>query len=316
MIPSQIYSRPLKQLFLLVVSLLILSTYSYAVSDPRMVVEVVADEEGKVPAVEDAIKQALPVLWDRVVVDSARYSLSDRIKATPFLLRVVPHSDGVQVTFNQQRVWQYLDQHYIAYLKEAPRLSFQIQMINQNDIRMPKTAEALQTFAEDAALARGIVLDEKAPVLMASWRWLNTSQVYLSVRGNSLLAEFSETRTIDANDPLVQLQAWVKELLKKVRDAQIAEAGVVIEKPGKLKWDNGIELILIIEQPASLSEQVILEDALRQNSKVKALIPTYLSAASRKYRMVLNGEDDVWIRAWFQRRGMQITPTPHGWLVQ
>lgn len=316
MISLQTHSRLLKQLLLLAVSLLILSTYSYADTDPRMVVEVVADEEGKVPAVEDAIRQALPILWDRVVEDSARLAMSDKIKATPFLLRVVPRSDGVQVIFNQQRVWQYLDQHYIAYLKEAPRLKLQIQMINQNDTHMPKTAEALQTFAESTALARGIVLDENAPILMASWRWLNASQVYLSVRGNSVLAEFSETRSVKAGDPLVQLQEWVKELLLKVRDARTEETGVAVEKPAKQKWADGIELILTIEQSASLPEQVVLEDALRQNSKIKALIPTHLSATSREYRVLLNGEDDSWITEWFQRRGMQITPTPHGWLVQ
>ena len=316
MIFLQAHSRWLKQLLLLMVGLLILSTYSYADTDPRMVVKIVADEDGKVPAVEDAIQQALPVLWDRIVEDSARQSLSDKIKATPFLLRVVPHSDGVQVTFNQQRVWQYLDQLEIAYLREAPHLKLQIQMINQNDAPMPKTAEALQTFAESTALARGIVLDEKAPMLIASWYWIDATQVYLSVRGDSALADFSETRSVEAGDPLVQLQAWVKELLLKVRDAHIAETDAVVEMPAKQKWDDGIEIILIVEQSASLPEQVVLEEALRQNSKVNALIPTYLSVARRQYRLLLNGEDDAWIRAWFQRRGMQITPTPYGWQVQ
>lgn len=312
----QSYSRPLKQLLLLAVSLLILSTNSYADSDPRMVVEVVADEEGNVPSVEKAIQRALPVLWDRIVEDSARPALSNKIKATPFLLRVVPRSDAVQVTFNQQRVWQYLDQNFIAYLKEAPRIKLQIQMINQNDTSMPKTAEALQAFAESAALKRGVVLDDKAPVLMATWRWLNASEVYLTVRGNSLLTEYSETRTVEADDPLVQLQVWVKDLLLKVRTAHIAATTTVAEQPVKKKWEDGIELILTIEQPASLPEQVVLEDAFRQNSRVKALIPTYLSANRREYRVLLNGEEDAWISAWFQRRGMQVSPTPYGWLVQ
>ncbi|MDX8404280.1 MAG: hypothetical protein R8K54_07725 [Mariprofundaceae bacterium] len=309
-------SRLLGSLLLLAVSLLMLSTYSDAATDPRMVVEIVADEEGKVPAVEDAIQQALPVLWDRIVEDFARPSLSDKIKATPFLFRVLPHPNGVQVTFNQQRVWQYLDQHGIAYLREAPRLNLQIQMINQNDMSMPKTAEALQAFAQGTALARGIVLDEKAPMLIANWRWVDATQVYLSVQGNSELAEFSEMRTVEAGDPLVQLQAWMEELLLKVRNTHPEQTDVMADMPIKQMWDNGIELILTIEQPASLSEQVVLEDALRQNSKVSALIPTHLSATSRQYRMLLNGEDDTWITAWFQRRGMQVSPTPSGWLVQ
>ncbi|MES0370941.1 MAG: hypothetical protein ABUK11_01560 [Mariprofundaceae bacterium] len=309
-------SRLLKQLLLLVVSLLILSTYSYADTDPRMVVEIVADDEGNLPTVKNATKRALPVLWDRVVADASRHALSDKIRATPFLLRVVPHSDGVQVTFNQQRVWQYLDQHEIVYLKEAPRLNLQIQMINQNDTFMPKTAEALQMYALESALARGVVLDGQAPTLMASWRWIDAAQVNLNVRGGSVLGEFTETRTVKAGDPLVQLQAWVTELLTKVRDAHVAQIDAVVETPAKKKWDQGIEFILTIEQSSTLPEQVVLEDALRQNVRITALIPTRLGATTRQYRILLKGEDDSWIRAWFQRRGMQATATPYGWLVR
>ncbi len=307
----------LKQLLLLAAGLMLLSSYSYADTDPRMVIEITADEEGHLPPVEEAIQQALPILWDRVVEGTTRASLSDRIEATPFLLRVVPHPDGIQVTFNRQRVWQYLDQHHIAYLREAPRLNLHIQMTNQNDISMPKTAAALLSYAESIALERGIVLDHNAPMLMASWRWLDTSQVYLSVQGHSVLAGFSETRNLESGDPLAQLQAWVSELLMKIRDAYIVNRSVMPDMSAKQQVrDGGIELILTIEQPAGLSSQVALEDALRQNSRVKAVIPTYLSAMSRQYRVLLKDKDDAWLEAWFRHRGMQITPTPYGWLVQ
>ncbi len=308
--------RRLKQLALLMMSLLISSAYGYADTDSRMIVEVAANEQGQVPAVQEAIEQALPVLWDRVVEDSARMSLSDKIKGTPFLLRVVPHAGGVQVTFNSQRVWQYLDEHEIAYLKEAPRLNLQIQMINQDDNRMPKTAGAILSYGEEIALARGMVLDQHAPALVANWRWLDASQIYLSVQGSSILAGYSETRSVETGDPLAQLQAWVKELLLKVRDTKSTDVVGVVAGAAVQKHDDGIEFVLTIEQASSLSEQVVLEDSLRQNSRVKAMIPVYLSRTSRQYRMLLQGEDDAWITAWFQRRGMQIIPTPYGWLVQ
>ncbi len=306
----------LKQLTVLMVSMLMLSTYSYADSDPRMVIEVGADEQGKVPAVQEAIQLALPVLWDRVVVDSARSSVSDSMKATTFLLRVVPQSDHVEVTFNQDRVWQYLDQKQIAYLKEPIRLNLKIEMVNSSGNGMPKTAEALQTYAQGVAKARGILLDAGAPLLQAKWRWLDAVQVYLKVDGESWLTGFSETRSMQTGDPLEQLQAWVESLLIKARSTYVAGSTAAAEPAIEQPSDGTLVLLLTIEQPATLPAQVVFEDSLRQNRHVKQLVPTFLSGNSRQYRMVLHHADDSWLTDWFRRRGMQATATVDGWLVR
>jgi len=311
------YTGLLKRLFFLVAGLLILSAYGYAETDPRMVVEVPADERGNMPPVQEAIQQALPLLWDRVIESSVRATVSDKTKATPFLLRVVPHAGGVQVTFNQQRVWQYLDQQQIGYLKEAPRLGLQIRMINQNDTEMPKTASALYAHAEKFASARGVIIDSNAPLLTLSWRWLGARQVHLSVSGNPALEPLSGMRELDKGDPLVQLQAWLEELLLKARDGSGSrDPETVVAQPSREVRDGGIELLLTIEQPATLPEQVVLEEALRQHDRVKSLIPVHLSAGSRQYRLLLMGENDNWLQTWFSRRGMQAYPTPEGWRVQ
>jgi len=297
-------------------SLMVVVPLSYAETDPRMVVEVVADEEGNVPSVPQAIRQALPLLWDRIIDSKARGSLPTKMKATQFVQRVVPGSDVVQVTFNEARVWQYLDQHQVAYLKRPPRMNLMIQLIKQNGSSMPQTAELLYDYSESIAQERGFLLSKSDPSLIIAWRWIDASQVNLVVRGNSALAEFSETRTITAGDPLNQLQAWTKEILLAARDAHITASVQPDQTEPAKKWrDGGIEVEITIEQLAALPAQVALEDALRQHEKVESITPTYLSASGRSYRLVLKGEEDAWVPQWFQRRGMQTSPTPHGWLI-
>ncbi|MFC1626113.1 hypothetical protein ACFL19_00265 [Pseudomonadota bacterium] len=298
-------------------SLFFLMPYAYAEADSRMVVEIQADEEGRVPSVQEAIKQALPLLWDRLVDSKARKSLSDGMKATQFLQRVLPTGNGVQVSFNEARVWQYLDQQEIPYLKEAPRINLMIQMSNQNGADMPQTVELLRANAESVAKARGVLLSESGRALIVAWRWIDNSQVNLMVRGTTALAEFSEARKIETGDPLSQLQRWMEEVLLAARDANISNPDETAAMPSlKKKRDGGIEVLLTIEQPATLPAQVALEDALRQHEKVESIIPSYLSAASRQYRLQLKGEEDAWVQEWFQRRGMQVLPTPQGWLVR
>ena len=308
--------KHVKQLALLSLMLLLFSTQSFANGDPRMVVEVGTDEQGKLPAITEAAQLALPILWDRIVATESRELLSDSMKATPFLLRVVPHGDYIEVTFNDERVWQYLDSKQIAYLKEAPHLHLKFSMVNNSDRAMPKTAEALLDHARSVAEARGVVMDPTGPLLMANWRWLDASQVYLSVQGDSSLAGFTETRSMKAGDPLEQLQAWVEELVLKARvtpvaGMQTAETPLIVESQS-----GNPEFLLTIEQQASLPAQVIFEESLRQNSNVKSVQPTFLSAHSRQYRIVLNTHDSSWLTDWFQRRGMQLTMTADGWLAQ
>ena len=292
------------------------SLMPYAQADSRMIVEVQVDEEGRVPSVQEAIQQALPLLWDRIVDSKARGSLSDSMKATPFLQRVLPRSDGVQVSFNEARVWQYLDQQEIPYLKEAPRINLMIQMSNQSGSSMPQTEERLRANAESIAEARGVLLSESGPALIVVWQWLDNTQVNLVVRGNTALAEFSETRKIETGDPLLQLQIWMGEILLAARDTYIVGPLQTDMTPPQEKRYGGLEIMLTVEQSAALPAQVALEDALRQHEKVEAIIPVYLSASSRHYRLRLKGEGDVWVQQWFQRRGMQALPTPQGWLVR
>ncbi len=299
----------------LVVAFALFSTVSYAQGDPRMVVEITADEQGNMPAVQDAIQQALPVLWDRLVEPAARSTLSDKVRATPFVLRVVPQNDRIQVIFNQDRVWQYLDQQKIAYLKESPRFDLKIRMINSNGGDMPKTEEALQAYAGERAARYGMVLTTDAPSVILNWRWLDRASLYLSIEGDSALSGFSETKSLESGEALEQLQAWIDSLLVNMRNSALTKTKETSEPPAVEPVKNELELLITIEQSSTLPAQVVLEDALRHETAVKAVIPLLLSADRRQYRVLLNAPDDRWVATWFRRRGMQAESTPAGWLV-
>lgn len=309
--PLRGYLLPLLPLL----AVLMLTTQAYAQNDPRMVVEIVKNEQGELLSIQDAIGEALPRLWDRILPVASRGSVSDSVNATPFLQRVVPHGGGLQVIFNEQRVYQYLDQQQVVYLKEVPHLNVEIRMFNQNDLAMPKTVDVLRAYAEEVAKDRGIVLDAGAVPVTATWRWLENGQLSLNVRGKGLDEPVSEIRPVTAGEELEQLQGWVAELILQLRDRSLSGIDASAGEVGEVVR-NEAELLLTIEQRASLPEQVALEEALQLNDRVELLQPIYLSSGSRQYRLRLREYDDSWIKGWFARRGMLAQQTVDGWIVR
>jgi len=295
---------------------ILLAIPAHAQNDPRMSIDVGKGRQGEMPSVKDAVQQALPLLWDRVLPVKARSSVSDNINATSFLQRVVPSADSVQVIFNEERVWNYLDQQQIVYLKDAPHLNLQIQMYNQNDVAMSQTVSALQRYAEGVAAARGIVLDPAAVQVSATWRWMDASQIVLMVRIGNDAEPVSDTRQLSGGDPLVLLQKWLEELMLGLRDSSFAGGNEPVIEQANPQAPVGYNVLLTIESPASLPEQIVLEEALRQSSRVRSLTPVYLSASSRQYRLVLKEGDSGWIEGWFRKRGMQARPSTEGWIVR
>lgn len=291
-----------------------------AQTDPRMMVRV-DFEEGKQLSLKNAIQKALPTLWDRVVVRSARSSVPADAKATSLLMRAIPDADGVSVEFHPSRTFEYLKQNSIEYIEQQPRMQLIIHLWNQNGVEMMQSSQLLQQEAESIAQQWGIGLEEGAPVLVLNWRWLDATTVNLMTRGNAYLPESSETRDFRQGDPLEQLRIWMADRLVAARDAEVTArasqlAGSETAMAGKVRTANGIEAILMVERPATLAEQVILEEALEKHPAVAAVVPKYLSHDSRQYMLYLKGSDDAWVPAWFKKRGMLVSPTPQGWLVR
>lgn len=322
--------------------LVLLGGAQMAGGDMRLQVEVVPDEEnGSVQAlrtdVKKAVELALPVLWDRLIPVHARHDMPEDAQGLGLLLRASPTADGMNITFNRSRVWQYLKKRNVPFIDAPPAFNVIVHMYNLAGIAMPQSAALLAGYAREEAARWGYEVREDAPALVLNWRWQDQQQVSLSVRGNSRLPEFAETRMLEAGDPLPQMQAWLLEVMLKARDAyasdaMIADSAAVATAggapdaggagvatgtlPGVSVPMSGLERMLTINRHATLPEQVLFEDALRRHPRVAALVPYLLSNNVQQYRLVLKSADDRWLIEWFARNGMQLSPRPDGWLAQ
>jgi len=318
--------------------LVLLGGAQMAGDDTRLQVEVVPDEEnGSAQAlrtdVRKAVDLALPVLWDRLIPVHARHDMPADAQGLGLLLRASPTAEGMHITFNHGRVRQYLESRNIPFIETPPAFNVIVHMYNLAGIAMPQSAALLADYAREEAVRWGYEVREEAPALVLNWRWLDQQQVSLSVRGNSRLPEFVETRILEAGDPLPQMQAWLLEVMLKARDAYASDAMIAAvaaegatgvatagaaegASPGMPAPPAGLERMLTINRHATLPEQVLFEDALRRHPRVAALVPYLLSNHVQQYRLMLKSADDRWLIEWFARNGLQLSPRPDGWLAQ
>lgn len=311
--------RMLRQTTLFLLLFLTTAGLADAQSDPRMSVHV-DFEAGRSLSLNEAIRKALPVLWDRIIVRDARAAVPSGAAGTPLLQRAVPVDNGMLVEFDPRRTFEYLKQNNIEYIAQQPKFQLLIRLWNQNGAEMAQTAHLLQQEAAALAQRQGVALEDDAPALVLNWRWLDATTVNLLTRGNTALPESSETREFNRGDPLDQLRGWMADIIIAARDADgrfRAQAGSdEAASAGKVRTAAGIEAILTVDVPATLAEQVILEDALARHPRVAAVVPKFLSHDSRQYLLRLKGDDDKWVPAWFKRRGMEVFSTPQGWQVR
>ncbi|MFQ5582217.1 MAG: hypothetical protein ACE5F3_06290 [Mariprofundaceae bacterium] len=297
-------------------------------TDPRMRVEILPDEEnGQIQVlradIKKAVEVALPMLWNRLIPMHVRNAIPEDVRGLGLLLRASPTADGIRITFNRSRVFQYLKKQQIPYIETPPGFNVTVYMHNLSGISMPQSAALLVSYADEEATHWGYQLKERAPALVLSWRWLDQQQVSLSVRGNSRLPEFVETKVLEAGDPLPQMQDWLLEVMLKARDAYASDAAIAVSadavadtEEGVPTAQDGLEVMLTLQRNVALPEQVLLEDALRRNPRVAALVPYLLSSEVQQYRLILKSADDSWLAGWFARNGMQLSPRPDGWLAQ
>ncbi len=326
----------LNRLLCAVACIFVVQTYAFAAADARMQVDVVAETASVEVSwlhsnVREAAALALPQLWSRIVPQYAHAMIPKRVKAVSFMQKASPTAEGIRITFHQQRVLSYLKEHDLPYIAEQPALNVVIQLYNEHGRPMGETTNELLDFAANEAAAMGYRIDDQGASLVLFWRWLNDKQVSLSVRGNSKLSEFSETRQMTSADPLEQLKPWMSAVLLKARDAHI-EPTVVVETEGlELAPDQfnplndlamqslpkpEVELHLTIQRETSLADQVLFEQDLRQDSRILELSLRQVNRDGQQYRLQLKGSDDQWLTQWFALRGMTLIPTIEGWVAQ
>ena len=299
-----------------VVLYLALIPSAQAQEDPRFQITL-HFEQSQALSLPEQVQQALPILWQRIVTQKALPNIPSDIKPMPLLLRVHPQADGSTIVFNPSRVWSLLEKRHIAHIRDIPMFHLQIQLTNRFGSSMQQSEEELLHDAQRQAKVLGMILTDNAPLLAMHIQWLDDIQAQLSVRGQSRLPEFSETRTLDMGDPFAHLQHWVLDILMRARDAYVwSPQTATSHQPNPIDNTHDLKLIVRIEQEAPLSEQVALERALQHDPRVAQLIPVYLNHQNRQYVLTLKQPDDSWISSWFAQRGMTATPNAQGWLIQ
>jgi len=299
---------------LLCLCLLLNLGVAQAQEDPRFNISI-NFEDGKTPSLREQVKQALPILWDRIITQQARQAMPRNIKAMALLRRVHPEQGGSIIQFSPERVWARLEQENIPHIRTLPSFNLRIELINAFGSSMQGSENEILAYAHEQSDALGVQLKANAPLLAIRIQWLDDVQVQLSARGQSRLSEFSETRNLDMGEPFVQLKGWVIQTMIRARDAYVWQSAMVTNT------NNVNDLVapslhLLIEQEGSLPEQIALETALKSDPRVQSILPSYLNYRSREYIIQLKQNDDSWIADWFAQRGMVATPNAQGWLIQ
>lgn len=317
----------------IVLALLLGVASAQAVEDGRMQVFVPAGSDaGDLNRlhtnIQYAAQLALPKLWDRMVTRQGRGAIAGNVNPVQFLQRATPTENGVVVTFSKKRVLAYLKEQELPAIEDEPSLNLEVQLYNPSGQVMAQSASLLQAHAASAAANWGVNVAGYGPSLILQWNWLDQQQVNLTVRGTTLLGEYSESRRLGAGDPVPQLGQWLVEVLLRARDATAAPpvepvtvvpsdlgAPAVPEQPsiGAMQKKR---LLLTIERRASLAEQVLFEDELRREPRVVSLLLHRVNREVQQYRLHLNDADDQWLVEWFRLRGMELAPAVEGWVAR
>jgi len=303
-----------RYLFLCLCILLNLSV-AQAQEDPRFNIAI-NFEDGTTPSLSEQVKQALPILWDRIITQQARPTMPKNIKAMTLLRRVRPQQGGSIIQFSPERVWTRLEKEGIPHIRTLPVFNLRVELINAFGSSMQGSENEVLAYAHEQSATLGIQLKPNAPLLAIRIQWLDDIQVQLSARGQSRLSEFSETRNLDMGDPFIQLKSWVIQTMMRARDAYVWQSEVVADANNAADELAALSFHLLIEQAASLPEQIALETALKADPRVQSILPNYLNYRSREYVIQLKQNDDSWIADWFAQRGMVATPNTQGWLIR
>lgn len=284
---------------------------SYAAEDVRMTVKITRQESAAArPNLVAAMRQAVPLLWDRLIPRDRRGEADNLTGALNMVSRIVPAESTTSVDFSRQAVFDYLDHSHMAYLADTPSFHLVLQMQNSVGLPMHQTEELLEQYAQELAIRWGIKLTESAPELIVDWKWIDASYVQLTIGGDTPLHISEQVRDFAGGDPLEAMQRWLEDVLLEARDSFVSAPGGHQEETGAQAENVGVWLFL--DRSLNLGEQIVLEDAIRSDSRVLKLIPHTYSKQRLRYRLVVRGFDTNWISEWFKHRDFQVTVATDG----
>jgi len=289
-------------------------------TDSRLTVLLVGEEGLQDSSDADLfLKRALPILWDRIIPVEQRSRAKGLPANSRLVARIVPGREETVVEFHGERVFEMLRAKQIPAIVTPPRFHLQISVQNNYGHEMQQTSILLDEEAERLAPEHGIQLNDNGAGLVLAWRWLDALQVELSVRGQSRLGEFVETREISDADSFPVLKVWLEDVLLRARDAYAYDAQSLSNIPaeGGTQPFDGYGIELVVQRGSNLLGQVALEESLAHDPRVRQVLPLSLSHGEQRYRVKLEGSDTSWLGEWFDRRGYRIDRLADGsWVAR
>ena len=285
----------------------------FAATDERFVVAL-HDKGASEMSIRTATKQALPILWARIVpFDRLEKSKSWPV-ATSLVLRFKTTSFGANVEFNPNQVRKFLAKRGVTMIKSQPywSLSIYVAGVVEGNALLGKD---LLNHAYEISDTFGFKLGSRGRKLILTFLPVadvsGELKLHVDVQGDFSGKLLQQTDLSMQGDTNYQLQDFLKQILLNIRDAY----------QNDLQFHAASDNILLrIEAEHALASQVMLEQALLKLAVVESIVPTLLQKQGREYRLVLRDGDDSWLPSWFAAYGMKVTKQPedslYDWLVE
>ncbi|MDX8383639.1 MAG: hypothetical protein R8M45_06120, partial [Ghiorsea sp.] len=225
-----------------------------AAFDARMQVEL---QQQEALNITNATALALPTLWQRIVPAShLEQANALQVKAN-LVLRFQPLQGGASISFNPSQVRSFLAKHNIPMITPQPHWNLSINTIGFPDLDT-QTADDLMDYSQDIASELGFRLSPRGQRLQLIFSPTQDAYgeafLHLDIQGKFSPTLLSQTDILAEGYTSYQLQAWLQQILREIRDAY---------SRGNIDFKEESSLTLLtIEATHSLSTQVMLEQAL------------------------------------------------------
>ncbi|MBF0281577.1 MAG: hypothetical protein HQM07_03305 [Zetaproteobacteria bacterium] len=282
--------------------------------DPRMTITIENQTN-----VNQSMKLAIEQLWQRLVPIDAIPRIPPTTSAK-FLPRIQQLKNGLQIHFDADRVWSFLNEKNIPSMREPQPMHLQLSVYHAYGLAATELTTGLQNYAEQVTPAWGIQLQqENNNAISLLWEWRNDGeQVHLTISHTNGQPSHDEIRTISSQNghAIEALQAWLLEILLHEREVlwQRNQQNSLTEKTFAEPIRN---FTLSIARNDDLASQVALEDALMQLPQVLTLTPIEIDQQQRKYIIKIRGFDLTWLSVWLNEHGLEeVTFEQDGWHAQ
>lgn len=318
----------LRRLAALIV-LLLLAGSVWAGEDRRFVVDLPLPPDGRW---QQRLDDALGRVLDRILLPEERPRA--RLSARRYLLSAVPESlpqgeggarQGMRLRFRRGALLDRLRAQGLHPLDRPPAIALRLELHDPYGAALPQTTALLRRQAEAEARALGMEISpEEGMPLGLRWRWIDDRWTALTVESDDPgLAGMGGEERVDLQAPLRTFAERLRRILLRARSvaalryrqpSAVASPGAGLKEERPEPPERRILLRLL--RPATLAEQVGLEQVLSAAPQVEALTPRLLSRREQEYLLVVRGTD--WIPDWFAARGMRARPGEGDdeWLVQ